>query len=96
MNKVKSFYAKGKKKALALIFAAFMAVSTMSVCSSAADSSSSGSALSGAGDQILEQFKGAADDILPIIIGILGAGLTIFIVFIGIRLGKKMFTTVAK
>lgn len=95
MNKVKSFFAKGKKKALALIFAAFMAAS-MAVSSSAADSSGSSSGLAGASDQILEQFQGAANDITPIILGILGVGLGIFVIFIGIKLGKKMFTTVAK
>lgn len=93
MYNVKSFLANSKRKFLALFAAAFTALS-MAVCTSAADES--GSALSGASDQILKQFQGAADDIIPIILGILGVGLGIFVIFIGIKLGKKMFTTVAK
>lgn len=94
MNKVKSFFAKGKKKLIALFAAAFTALS-LSVCAFAADSTEA-SPLAGASDQIIDQFSGAANDIIPIILGVLGAGLVIFVVFIGIRLAKKMFSTVAK
>ncbi len=95
MNKVKAFLSKLKKKSVVLASAA-LACRSMAVAASAAESSAPESSLSGASEQILEQFTGAAADITPIILGILGAGLGIFVIFVGIKLGKKMFTTVAK
>ena len=95
MNKIKSILSGLKKKAVVIASAA-LACGTMAVAASAAENSGSGSALSDASDQILEQFTRAAADITPIILGILGAGLGIFVIFVGIKLGKKMFTTVAK
>lgn len=95
MYEIKSFLEKGKKKFIALFAAAFTALS-MAVCACAADSTDSPTALAGASDQIIDQFSGAANDIIPIILGVLGAGLVIFVVFVGIRLAKKMFSTVAK
>lgn len=52
--------------------------------------------LSNYSGQITSQFTQAASDIAPIIIGVLGAGITIFVIFIGIKYGKKMFSTVSK
>lgn len=96
MNKIKAFISKSRKKIAAVAVAAVSALA-MSVAAFAAEESGSGSsALSGAKDQILEQFSGAASDIVPILIGILGAGLGIFVIFVGIKLGKKMFNTVSK
>lgn len=95
MYKLKSFLSGFKKKFVVLVSAA-LACGTMAVAASAAETSGGNTSLGGASDQILEQFTGAAADITPIILGILGAGLGIFVIFVGIKLGKKMFTTVAK
>lgn len=95
MYKIKDLLGNFKKKVFVLATASLACVS-MAVAASAAETSSNESALSGASEQILNQFTGAAADITPIILGILGAGLGIFVIFVGIKLGKKMFTTVAK
>lgn len=95
MYKLKDFLGKLKKKAV-VFAAAALACGTMAVATSAAETSGGETALGGASEQIMEQFTGAAADITPIILGILGAGLGIFVIFVGIKLGKKMFTTVAK
>lgn len=95
MNKVKAFLSKLKKKSVVLASAA-LACGSMAVAASASEPAGTESALDGASEQILEQFTRAAADITPIILGILGAGLGIFVIFVGIKLGKKMFTTVAK
>ena len=95
MNKVKAFLSKIRNK-LAVASVASVSALAMATGVSAASETGGGSALAGAKDQILEQFNGAASDIVPILIGILGAGLGIFVIFVGIRLGKKMFNTVSK
>lgn len=95
MNKIKACLSKFKKKALSLV-SAVLACVPISVAASAAETSGGETALGGASEQIMEQFTGAAADITPIILGILGSGLGIFVIFVGIKLGKKMFTTVAK
>lgn len=82
------------KKHLGLIAASAISCVALSVGAFAA-STESPSALEGASDQILNQFQSAASDITPIILGILGAGLGIFVIFVGIKLGKKMFKTVS-
>ena len=66
----------------------------MAVAASAEDSGSS--ALAANKDAIIGQFTTAASDITPIIVGVLGAGLGVFVIFVGIKLAKKMFTTVSK
>lgn len=76
--------------ALAASAAAPLAV----VVASAEDTATTG--LSNYSEQITAQFTSAASDITPIIIGVLGAGLGVFVIFVGIKLAKKMFTTVAK
>lgn len=89
MDKIKSFFKRG-------VFSLFAcAVSSLGLAV-AASAESSSSPLNGASQQILDQFSDAASDITPIILGILGAGLGIFVIFVGIKLGKKMFTTVSK
>lgn len=95
MYKLKDFLGKLKKKAVVFVAAA-LACGTMAVATSAAETTGGETALGGASEQIMEQFTGAAADITPIILGILGAGLGIFVIFVSIKLGKKMFTTVAK
>ncbi len=92
MNKIKTFLSKFRKKIAAVSVAAVSALA-MSVAAFAEETSSP---LAGAADQITDQFTQAATDITPILIGVLGAGLAIFVIFVGIRLGKKMFTTVSK
>lgn len=93
---MKNFISKIRRKAVVVISAAVSALA-LAVCASAEEvTEATDSVLAGASDQILEQFSGAAADITPIIIGVLGAGLGIFVIFVGIKLGKKMFTTVSK
>ena len=95
MNKIKAFIRNSRKKIVSVAVAAVSALA-MSVAAFAEEAGTGSSALAGAKDQILEQFSGAASDIVPILIGILGAGLGIFVIFVGIKLGKKMFNTVSK
>ena len=90
---MKNILAKLKKR-LGIIVGSALACSALAVGAFAAETDSN-SALAGASDQILEQFQSAASDITPIILGILGAGLGIFVIFISIKLGKKMFKTVS-
>lgn len=93
MNIFKKISAK-TKKILVGVAAAALSCSAMAVGAFAAGETS-GSALAGASDQIIEQFTTAANDIRPIIIGVLSAGLGIFVIFLGIKFGKKMFKTVS-
>lgn len=95
MNKVTAFMSRiGKKAKLACSLGAVSAVTALAtVCASAEGSTTS---LSTYSDQITSQFTSAANDIAPIIVGVLGAGLGIFVIFVGIRLAKKMFSTVSK
>lgn len=66
----------------------------MAVVASAEDGSSTD--LSTYATQIQNQFTTVANEIIPILVGVLGAGLTVFSIFAGIRLAKKMFTVVSK
>lgn len=90
MNRIKSFISKFRKKIAAVSVAAVSSV-VMAVAASAEEAGASD-----VGEQIISQFTKAAGDVKPIIVGVLGAGLSLFIVFISIRLGKKMFNTVSK
>lgn len=95
MNKIKSFLSRmGKKAKVACTLSAVAAMTALSTVVSSAEEGST--TLSSYSTQITEQFTSAANDIVPIIIGVLGAGLAIFVIFVGIKLAKKMFTTVAK
>ena len=71
-------------------------VPVMAVAASAEDGATTSTGLSTYSDQITSQFTTTANDIIPIIVGVLGAGLAVFAIFVGIRLAKKMFSTVAK
>ena len=72
-------------------------VPVMAAAASAEDGTGTTSTgLSTYSDQITAQFTTTANDIIPIIVGVLGAGLAVFAIFVGIRLAKKMFSTVAK
>lgn len=94
MNKVKAFLGNARNKIAAVAVASVSALA-MSVGASAVDTSENMS-FAQAADEIIGQFSDAANSITPVIIGILGAGLGIFVIFVGIKLGKKMFTTVSK
>lgn len=83
------------KKRLGFIIGFALACTVFSVGAFAAAETDSNSALAGVSDQIIDQFQTAANNITPIIVGILGAGLGIFVIFICIKLGKKMFKTVS-
>lgn len=92
---MKEFLTKLKSKSKKVIGGASAAVSTLALSVAVSAEEATGADLSTYSDQIVGQFTSAADDIMPIIIGVLGAGLTIFVVFIGIKFGKKMFKTVS-
>lgn len=81
---------KNKGKALIGVVGAAMTTGILTVAASAEEPAKSVS------DQVIEQFTGAAADVTPIILGVMGAGLGIFVIFVGIKLGKKMFSTVSK
>jgi hypothetical protein len=89
---MRELFKKAKMKIAGAMLAASAAVATV-VSSSAAEPSSTD--LSQYSDQIQGQFQNAADGIVPILIGILGVGLGIFVIFKGIKLAKKMFGTVS-
>lgn len=81
---------------LSAVAVGICAASAMAVAACAEGETTTASGLSGAANQITEQFTSAASDIIPIILGVLGAGLGIFVIFVGIKLAKKMFSTVSK
>lgn len=76
--------------------AASAAVPVVTVMASAEGETGTSTGLSTYATQIQNQFTQTANDIIPIIVGVLGAGLAVFAIFVGIRLAKKMFSTVAK
>lgn len=96
MNKVKSFFTRmgNKAKVMCSMAVASCMAAVATIVSSAEDGTTT--EVANYSDQIIEQFTGAAEGIIPIIVGVMGAGLTIFVVFVGIRFGKKMFNTVSK
>ncbi len=98
MEKLKTLGYKIAEKARNAKFAvgalAASAAAPLAVVVASADDTATG--LSNYSEQITAQFTSAASDITPIIIGVLGAGLGVFVIFVGIKLAKKMFTTVAK
>lgn len=92
---VSSAVQKGRNIKFAVgAMAASAAVPVVTVMASADDETGTG--LSTYATQIQNQFSTTANDIIPIIVGVLGAGLGVFAIFVGIKLAKKMFTTVAK
>lgn len=101
MEKLKIFVdgvatkAKNAKFAFGTL-AASAIVPVMAVAASAEGETASSSGLSDYATQITAQFTDTANDIIPIIVGVLGAGLGVFAIFLGIRLAKKMFSTVSK
>lgn len=83
------------KKFWRKILAVTAAVSAMALTAVQSFAATGDTGLATYADDITAQFKGAATDIMPIIIGVLGVGLGIFAVFKGIKLAKKMFGTVS-
>ena len=98
MNKVKAFLKRVAAKGKLLVVGAAVACSAAigTVVASAESGVSSSSSLSQYSDQITNQFTKLAGDVVPIILGVLGAGLVIFGILAGIRFAKKAFGTVAK
>ncbi len=92
LNKIKN---KSKKILGAAACAAMSCALAVSASAAETGEGAGASALAGASDQIQQQFTQAASDITPIVLGILGAGLGIFVIFVAIKLGKKMFKTVS-
>ena len=96
MKKFKSMM----KKAKALIAAAAVAVTTAvcSVCASAETgeaASDMSAVLTSAGEQITSSFSEMVMTIIPVIIGIMISGLTIFGIIMLVKLAKKIFAKVA-
>lgn len=98
MEKLKMVVEKARNAKFAVgAFATSALVPVITVAASAEDEvPAASSGLSDYTSQITAQFTNTASDIIPIIIGVLGAGLGVFAIFVGIRLAKKMFSTVAK
>lgn len=96
MNKVKNLLERVGTKAKFTVgtLAAAGTTALATVAASAEETPTTG--LASYSTQITEQFTNTANQIMPIIIGVLGAGLGIFAIFVGIRLAKKMFSTVSK
>ncbi len=76
--------------------AASAALPVVSVMASAEGETGTTTSLSTYAGQIGQQFTNTANDVIPIIVTVLGAGLGVFAIFVGIKLAKKMFSTVAK
>lgn len=89
------------KRCKAVVMAAAVAVvgAVSSVCASAASTEASGidmaKTLSEAGTQMTNQFGTLVTTLIPVIIGILTAGLAIFGIMQLIKLAKKTFGKVA-
>lgn len=99
MEKLKNFAESLGIKAREIKFAVGASVGAaalpvVSVMASAEGETSTG--LSAYADQIGAKFTQTANDVIPIIVTVLGAGLGVFAIFVGIKLAKKMFSTVAK
>lgn len=95
MNKVKNLLERVGTKAKFAV-GTLAAAGTTAIATVAASAAEEGTGLASYSTQITEQFSNTANDIMPIIIGVLGAGLGIFAIFVGIKLAKKMFSTVSK
>lgn len=101
MEKIKLFAellaSKARKAKFAVgAVAASAALPVVSVAASAEGETGTSTGLAQYSAQITDKFTQTANDVVPIIVGVLGAGLVVFAIFVGIRLAKKMFTTVAK
>ena len=77
------------------VAAATIGSGALTVISSAEDTTTK-TGIAAYTDQITNQFSSTVDAVAPIVVGVLGAGLTIFGIFFGIRTAKKMFSTVSK
>ncbi|MGN0688375.1 MAG: hypothetical protein ACI4KA_09750 [Oscillospiraceae bacterium] len=93
MKKFKSLM----KKAKALIAAAAVAVTTAvcSVCASAETGEASTDLLKVAGDTLVDTFEGLIATMIPVIMGIMSAGLVVFGIIALVKLAKKIFGKVA-
>lgn len=99
-NRIKAILKRGK----ALIAAAAIAVtSAMTAAVACAEEATEGATtgsdmstmLTSAGDQLTTQFTDLVGTIVPVIIGIMGAGLVIFGIIMLVKLAKKIFGKVA-
>ena len=84
-----------KQKVMRLAAMMFASLSIVAMTALTASASTTGTGLGDHSAEITAQFQAAATDIIPIIIGILGVGLGIFVIFKGIKLAKRMFSTVS-
>lgn len=98
LKKVKKVFGKCKR----LLAVAVAAVSSCAIAAvaSAADTSSTTSVdttsmMTEAGNQLTSQFSGMVSTIIPVVLGILGAGLVIFGIIKLVKLAKKIFGSVA-
>lgn len=105
LEKVKAFFGNAGKKCKALMASAVAMVSAVSMAaiasaeSAVSDTSSvdysMATLLNDAGDQLIESFGQLVMTMIPVIMGILGGGLTIFGIFALIKLAKRIFGKVA-
>ena len=104
MEKLKNFAESVGIKAREIKFAvgamaASAAVPVVTVMASAEGepaTSSTSTGLAQYSSQITNTFTSMVDDIMPIAIGVLGTGATIFALFIAWKLARKALSTVAK
>ena len=94
-NKIKSLFRRAKAVIAAGIVAATATFTTVCASAATAEASDMSSMLTDAGNQITTQFTDLVSTIIPVIIGIMGAGLVIFGIFALIKLAKKIFGKVA-
>lgn len=106
MKKVKAFFGKVGKKGKAFVASAVAMMSAVSMAAIAsADEVTSATEsvpdytmatmLSDAGDKLIQSFGDLVMTMIPVIMGILGTGLTVFGIFALIKLAKKIFGKVA-
>ncbi len=99
LSKVKSLANRGKAAIVAAVAACSAAA--VSVCASAATVEAPASnvnmelMMQSAGEQLTSTFSSLVISMIPVILGILTTGLTIFGIIVLIKLAKKIFTKVA-
>ena len=101
MEKIKHFAERLASKVRNAKFAvgavaASAALPVVSVAASAEGETGTSTGLAQYSDQITGTFSGMVNDIMPIAIGVLGTGATIFGLFIAFKLARRALNTVAK
>lgn len=95
MNKVKNLLERVGTKAKFAV-GTLAAAGTTAIATVAASAEEGLSPLKQYSTQITDQFTNTANDLVPMLATVLGSGLGIFGIFFGIKLVKKIFSTVSK